>query len=182
LTGQNISALLVGIVANIIRVAMAIASGYLWGMDHPFVKDHGDLGLIVFLVLIMPLFWLGEALRKEEAAQKDTFSRAAHRGKGQQGDGRRMRSVMIAGAATVALAAPAVGSQLIERTNQQTNVKFVPIAGANGWGGPLPPRDDWQPVFKGADAEGLWTYERAGCHVLLYTAIYAKEHSRQGIN
>lgn len=53
-----LGAALLGIVANWIRISIIIAVGYFYGIEHPLVSDHGDLGWIVYAVVGFPFMIL----------------------------------------------------------------------------------------------------------------------------
>jgi len=51
-------ALLLSIIANWIRVFVLVLVGYFSGMDHPLMDDHDNLGWVVFIVMMIPFFYL----------------------------------------------------------------------------------------------------------------------------
>lgn len=51
-------ALLLSIIANWIRVFVLVLVGYFSGMDHPLMDDHDNLGWVVFVVMMIPFFYL----------------------------------------------------------------------------------------------------------------------------
>lgn len=61
ITKLGMFSLLVGlaIVGNWLRILTVIGIANFWGIDHPMVSDHATLGWIIFAVLLLGWFWLG---------------------------------------------------------------------------------------------------------------------------
>lgn len=47
------------LIGNWIRILSVITIANFWGIDHPMVDDHATLGWIIFAILLMGWFWLG---------------------------------------------------------------------------------------------------------------------------
>lgn len=51
-------ALFLSVAANWIRVFILVLVGYFSGMEHPLMDDHDNLGWVVFMVMMVPFFYL----------------------------------------------------------------------------------------------------------------------------
>lgn len=55
-------AVLLAIIANWIRVAIVVYVGYESQMEHPWVKDHDNMGWVVYGFSLIPFFWLASKI------------------------------------------------------------------------------------------------------------------------
>lgn len=55
-----LSASLLALVSNVIRICIVVAIGYRYGMNHEYVQDHNFIGWIVFSSLFFVLLYVGE--------------------------------------------------------------------------------------------------------------------------
>lgn len=64
-------AALLAIISNWIRVFILILVGHYSGLDHPLMKDHDDLGWVVFLITLKPLIIIDRRLLKKITKKND---------------------------------------------------------------------------------------------------------------
>lgn len=146
-----VAALAVAVVANWIRVTAVIYAGHVTDMQSFLIKDHYYFGWVVFMLMMIPVFYLGRRLETDVAA-------AAH---DPTADKQRNAAIssgrgVVAPAYAVALAGVAIaplawgGTYLVAGDAERPPV-LPPQVGAWSLDGEASP--DWQPVQPGNDLQ-----------------------------
>ena len=121
----------IGILANWIRISIVISAGYFYGIDHPLVGDHANLGWIVYAVVGAPFVLLAGRYLKENPAP-------AHGGPTTAEANYVFTTIVFA----LMLIPPAV--TMLDRT------ATVPELAAPGWQD-IGPSGDWSPSMDAMD-------------------------------
>lgn len=171
-----LTAVLVGIVCNWVRVVVIVLVGHVTAMQHPLVSSHNWLGNVLFGLALVLLFFFGGWLREapESGAQQPETE------EGSFSRGCRQRHVIVVGVAAIALAAlgPVSSYWGQHRNLREYGVSSSPLTAAGSWSLLATPRSDWHPRFVGADVEVLNTYQSGARRVQLYLAYYP--YQKQG--
>jgi EpsI family protein len=163
-------AALLAVIGNWIRVVLVIRAGHVSGMDHPWVKDHADVGWVIFAVTLIPLFAFGRRLEAVELAERPPSPAPA------SDLPRHPRHLATAYVATLAAAAwPLALSSAINRRESTATEALTPPQALQGWRGPLAADGDWKPTSPPADATFLVAYENQATRVTLFHAFYAAQ-------
>jgi exosortase A len=166
-----------GLLANVARVTIVIVAGHLTDMQHSLVRDHGNLGWVVFAVLLVPLFWFGHWLGKRTATGRADTAGGGDTPPGRSASNRRV--LALAAVALLIISLPPAGAYAVKSTGQaDVHVTLAPPLPPPGWSGPDPADGPWTPVYLGADASLLARYTRGSETVFAYLAHYRRE--RQG--
>jgi exosortase A len=158
------------IVGNWIRVVLVIRAGHTGGMQHPWVKDHADVGWVVFAVVtLVPLFAVARRLENDAAATGAAPPQAAP-------SDATPRPRWVAMALIAALSA-AGWPHLVPLVTGPPAAPTAPIelaapAAPQGWRGPLAPDADWRPASPPADGLVLGSYDDGDTRVTVFQALY----------
>lgn len=158
------------VLLNGVRVAVVVILADAWGMHHPWVQDHGDLGWVIFALGMVPLLAIGRLL--ERTHHPDSVSpEETH----EVGPNTAARAPVLdrfgMSAAAIAL------SLLMVAALQWRAVGAVPTSGAIDLPGASCTMDaldqaGWRPRFVGADQQRC-AFGADG--VVLYSARYDQE-------
>jgi exosortase A len=159
------------ILANGIRAYLTVAIAHWSDMRYGTGYDHIVFGRILFLVVILVMFWIGQHWRDESAAVPPRASRPP------TGAAPRRVSSLIVALCALLIVAPswylsaALARSDAARTPAIANLALPP--GQRGWHGPGPADRSWRPLFSGAAAEQATTYlDASGGRVELYVGLY----------
>jgi EpsI family protein len=152
-------------------------------MQHPIVHDHLMLGWYLFGALVLLLLIVDYLIHRRRGKAVDVDVDRADAGREHGCDNRKLRCIVLIGAATALVAAgPAAAWWIKHRVIVVPEIVNELPPGQGDWAGPLSQNDDWEPVYYGAD-EYLRGYSRNDVRVLLYTAIYQQQsQGRELIN
>jgi exosortase len=166
------------IVGNWVRVLVIIAAGQLTGMQSYLVRvSHDGFGWAVFAVAMAAFVYLAAKMTRrasEQPAPEEAGGQDLHCDH---------RSVMPKATLATMLAfaslavAPALSLIAMHRVVDHTP-QVVLQRGSNGWSGPVAYHGTWQPIFAGADAQGLGVYQSQEGDVALYIAEYVLQSDR----
>jgi EpsI family protein len=155
--------LVVGLVANWVRVVSIIEIGHLTAMQSSLLADHDAFGWIIFTVLLLAFFLaarrlaVGIPLRtRPPVALPPSLASVA-------------RAVAIG---TAALVMAPVWSTGVERAASREVPPSLALPTVRGWTGPLSYQADWHPAFPGAAIERLADYRMGDARVEVFTAFY----------
>jgi exosortase A len=158
-------AFVVAVAANWVRVYVIVVAGYLTNMQHYLVRvEHYRFGWVVFAVMMACFFWIASRFPPSTASSQSEDE--PHRATGP-----KWRRAYVA-----------LGLLVVPGWNALDPVHSAPMpteaqmrpAHMRDWQGPRQPSGaGWTPVFAGADAESLTTYQESdGQPVTMYVAAY----------
>ena len=159
------------IVANGIRAYLTVAIAHWSDMRYGTGYDHIVLGRVLFLVVVLAVFWIGQRWRDRPATH------AAPAAAMPAGDPpRRMASLIMAACVLLILGTPWYLSVAAARSS----AKRMPVesslalpSGSGSWQGPRDAADSWRPMYTGAAIERATTYvDESGRRVDLYVGVY----------
>ncbi len=161
------------LLVNALRVIIVIYAGHLTDMQHGFVKDHVNLGWMLFGVGLIVLFLAGALLQRTPAVL--TLEPRSPRSPASQAGLAAFAATGLA--AALMLSAAPLGAQWLASRAEAAGQATLPPQAASiaGWEGPLPPPADWNPHFHGADTEIKAQYLQNGMMALTYVGWYAYE-------
>jgi len=169
-----VAAFALALLGNWVRVFTIVVVGYASDMQHYLVADdHMFFGWAVFLVFMLPLFYVDRLFESKAnavhaAARSPSAPRTA---------GRWSRGAISAGC--VVLAAGTWGSfQVVASTEPLPAATMVELPDVAGWDRTAVWQDMRRPRFFGASAEAADWYVDAANRVGVYLAYYATQ--RQG--
>jgi EpsI family protein len=166
-------AALLAVVGNWIRVVIVIRAGHVSGMDHPWVRDHADVGWVIFALTLVPLFAFGRRLDTSELAHPGPRPALASV---LADNPKRLATAYLA--TLVAAAWPLAFSVAVAQAASggiEPPEPMTPPQGLQGWRGPLPADGDWKPASAPADATFLVSYEQEAIRVTFFHAFYANQ-------
>ena len=156
-------AVVVGLLANWLRVFIIIVAGHLTNMEHYLVKtSHYGFGWFVFAVMVGLYLWLMKPVENgPEAPSSGPAASPEQKGS-------------VAGLSATAvclLIAPAIAFVVDHRDVPSPPATLLSSQGG-GWSGPEISTSDWHPVYIGADAEQKGVYHSGASSVEAYRAVY----------
>jgi EpsI family protein len=161
-----------GLVANWIRVAGIVYAGYLKGMNTSLVRDHYGFGWVVFAIMLVAFFPLARRLASAPAAPDFQVTPRV-----------QTTARHVGAAAALILAALAIGPawELVADWREPPPVTAdLPQDPSANWAGPRAAPRDWAPQFPGADAQHIGIYLRGEQRITAFTAVYAvQRHAKK---
>lgn len=165
------SSITVLILANGIRAYLTVAIAHWSDMRYGTGDDHIVFGRILFLVVILAMFWIGQRWRDEPAAAPPPAVRAPG------GAAPLPFPGLIVACCTLLIIAPswylsvALARPHAVRTPAGANLALPP--GREPWRGPNTANGSWRPLFSGAAAEEATTYlDGSGRSIDVYVGLY----------
>jgi len=187
---------LVSMAINWIRVFTVILAGHLTNMTHYLVHNHADFGWWLFALTLIPIFWFGNYLVKQEQRQLRNPDNAgpAHAKpdqviKTQSGlvlEPTERRQIehrkvsILLSVIIIIIFMPILGISLkymAKHSAMNIQNRLITPIGLQQWLGPypLPMTDEFDrlnPTYRDADEQAMATYKYNGQQVQLYFAKY----------
>lgn len=170
-------AMILAVVANILRITIVVSAGQLTEMQHYLVtREHVSLGWVVFALVMLIFFTLSARLERFCVGLGSTpTSASAHVPIGDASDRRTgTRSRIVAfGMLIPGLLGMLAGPLLVYICRAkpiETGVAHWPSAVA-GWVA-KPYSEDWKPVFRGADLQYSMIYEDSALNTVYLHAFH----------
>ncbi len=156
------------IVMNWIRVYSIIVNGHFTDMQGFLVRvDHYYFGWALFGVMLVGFFWIARRIESAPVAAVASPTGAS------------ASNPAVAASIVVSIAAlasgPALAAVVEARQPPATTQPLVLPPGQGGWSGPGLADGPWRPVYAGADAETMSSYEDTSGAVLVYVNRYASQ-------
>ncbi|BAZ94698.1 uncharacterized protein FOKN1_2324 [Thiohalobacter thiocyanaticus] len=160
------------ILANGLRAYMIVMIAHLSDMKLALGVDHFIYGWVFFGIVMLLMFWIGSFWREEPEPVPAPAGRAGAAAGGAPRYGLFALLILL-------LAAWPVAAQLLERDIglERERIALTLPEAAAGWQR-VEPFTDWQPDYRGMDAEALGFFAQGEASVGVYLAYYARP--RQG--
>jgi hypothetical protein len=166
-------AILLAMATNWLRIFIIAVAGHLTDMQHPLVsKEHYTFGWMMFVGTMIVFFlvvrrWPVHA--SESAADVEDST------------GQATRTIAWRGVALALAGLLLAPVWLFADTNRATvdGATAVLPATVPGWSVDSGVREDWQPVFAGAEALQRRTFSRSSQTVETFAALYASQHQHK---
>jgi len=160
-------AAVLAVVGNWIRVVFVIRTGYISGMQHPWVKDHAGVGWVIFAFSLVPLFAIA---RRLEGLETGVVSAEPTVVAGPAQSPARIAAAFLA--AVAAAGWPLVVLATARPEPSSDPKRLVAPAGEQGWRGPLAPDGHWNPASSPADGQYLVSYDDGTTRITVFHAYY----------
>ena len=165
------------LVANWIRVFTVIYAGHATNMTSYLVaKEHGTFGWAIYFVALVLVWWAGTGLERSQSKTSQTATPAGPAPEARQAPART--ALAYCATALLCLTFAAVRYARATTTVNPQATLTLPVTGAAGWRGPLPPDTQWAPTFVGASPQTRGQYRVGQIAVEVFIARYA--HQAQG--
>jgi len=165
------------LILNWSRVTIIVVAGYLTDMQHYLVAvDHYKFGWLLFVLVLIPLYFIGRSFEKRERRQGRSFTVRPSFNEESLAPG--MLSARIVLSALILSIAPLAGVVLDDRVDQIDHANLTPPLSVGDWRWQPLPTTDWQPRFLGAEQEVTGKYVLDDEHIEVYANLYARQ--RQG--
>lgn len=171
-------ALTVAIVANGLRAYLLVLIGHLSDMRFDHDGWHVALGQVLFALVMLGMFVLGNRFRDPEDAfwsrlgQKDAVAGRPV--------GRRAWVIGLVCAAVLLIAGRAAHPELVQLAESAPPPQLALPAGAAGWSGPASTVATWRPRYSKALAVEQGSYSRGPSIVDVFVAAYRAPPGRSG--
>lgn len=163
-----VSALVLAVVSNVIRVYIIVMLGEQTTMQHPVIEEHGPLGWAVFSVFVVGYVLLFSRLFRRYSRPAPAAAPAGE------------RTALRPAAVAVAVLPFALASYVYWTDHAEAPTPALAVApvSADGWERSGVVNDGWSPVTQGHDAEYAARFSKAGREVQVDIRAYATQ--RQG--
>lgn len=162
------------LILNGIRIVVIVLMGHAWGMEHPWVKDHGDTGWVIFALGLVPLYFVAVRLEGAGSSAGGQGPPGAGPGRGTDDARRRFRGPHPLPWAATLFGVLLLGNGAVWLVQQaELPLRAVALPGARICEPALLSERGWHPDYPQADAEACFHLPEAG--VLAYAAQYGRE-------
>ncbi|MFN3712174.1 MAG: exosortase [Alcanivoracaceae bacterium] len=152
------------LLTNWIRILGLILIGHHTEMQHPLMEDHNNFGWYIFVVMLIPLFWIGRQLPHRDKARTTTTPIAAIT---------HPLPLLTPWLVLLALWLPALSL----KTSADSRLVHPP-APAEGWQIGAPEGGRWRPGFVGADQQWHLLYRHTdGADLALHLDWFASQRT-----
>lgn len=158
--------------ANWIRVFMIVYAGYVSDMQHYIVKEeHYVWGWFVFAFFLIPFFIIGRRLAGD-LEESESTNQTRVRPKNPIETHTSLLAVFIC---VSLMAGTSAWLHLINQESTARPPAIILPQQVGNWRQQSGLADQWQPVFRGADAEALTNYAIGENAVSVYANLYVKQ-------
>jgi exosortase len=159
-----VGSVLVGLVANWLRVALVIEIGHVTAMQSSLVRDHHAFGWLIFTALLLAFLLVARTLSVGDAAPKrrDTALLPSPPAVA--------RAICIG---AVALVVTPLWAAIIDHAASGQALPDSALPALRGLEGPTRYQADWRPSFPGAASERAGEYRLGAAPIEVYSAFYS---------
>ena len=164
------------LIGNLIRIMVVIGLGVGKGMDYPLVKDHENLGWVLFAFLLVPLFIIARYLKPnlwQKIAQDEINITSSD-------NSMRLNKLFFVFVIylIVISAAPLYASYLMNDITKVASLKPNGVIADGRWTGPVLLSSRWAPNYSLYSEHFVGHYRKQGQTVVLNSFLY----TNQGLN
>jgi len=161
------------IFGNLLRVSIILYIGYRTEMRSSLVNDHLTMGWILFGILMFLLLWIDDR-------RLGRVSKVEHTDIAQRSEARMYSHysfvVMIPLVIMATSIGPTLGYFVGNAQVDTNNIDLWLPQGTQGWQGPTPVNNGWNPTFVGVSGSSQGTYRKNTHSVSLFVGYYAQQN------
>ena len=161
------------IFGNLLRVFIIVYIGYRTEMRSSLVNDHLTLGWILFGILMFLLLWIDD--RRLSRVRKVEYTDSAQRPNGRMYSYHSV-AVMIPLMVMMTSIGPTLGHFVGNEQAITNSIELWLPQGTQGWRGPKPVSNGWNPKFVGASGSSKGVYRKNTHSVSVYVGYYAHQN------
>ncbi len=174
-----IVAALLALVSNAIRIYIVVLIGYLEGMDHALVRDHNNVGWIVFALLILPLLIFAERILRKRGVKNDALTESDEQRRG-------VVTNPVIGSILVVLSFSLGPGLLTYFDSVKTNAIVDHVKASSdmgGWHKYSSQLEEWKPLWTEGDRSLQGRFNRGDDFVDLFATQFLKqEDGHEAVN
>lgn len=168
------------IIANWVRVFILILVGYYIGMDHPLMADHDVLGWIVFVVFLVPWFFMSARLQRHITSQKVQTSSAGDTNSEQPQYAARFAYPFLTVVLVATLVYPALLFSWVDSKRSAAELQaWSPADAIAGYRRVSDRRSSWQPGYHGYSQSYTANYRRGVNTAEVVVLEYGKDATQE---
>ncbi len=172
-----IFALTLALVSNWIRIVVIMVVGNYYQMEHPIVQDHLTFGWIVYAVMLVPLFWIGNRFfvgnhsqsNVQQSSQTETLDPRFN-----------ATNVKVVAAFALVLLFPITDLLLKDYgVDDQYSLQLPTLTHYTRIDDMTPQELQWQPTFRGSASEHYAKYSYQQQDIAAYVANYTRQEQNK---
>ncbi len=168
-----LSAVVIMLVGNLFRILIIIVLGVWKGMDYPLVQDHENLGWLIFILMLVPLFTIARFI-KPSLWKKTNQQQTSYINVNKNMQGYKLFVTLIIYFLIIS-AAPLYAGFIDGNIKKIATLKSNDIVPAKGWSEPLLFSSRWSPKYSFYTKQYIRQFEKKKSIITLNIYLYGKQ-------